>query len=55
MCYFLSEHVAKGLTKTLTLEKDVFFCLVMSVGQRKILIPHEELNLRPSDFRALML
>ena len=30
------------------IEKGVFH-LVMSVGQRKILSPHEELNLRPSD------
>ena len=27
----------------------MFFCLVTSVGQRKILSPHEESNLRPSD------
>ena len=30
------------------MEKDVFR-LVTSVGQRKILSPHEESNLRPSD------
>ena len=30
------------------IEKDGF-CPVMSVGQRKILSPHEELHLRPSD------
>ena len=29
--------------------RKMFFCLVTSVGQRKILSPHEESNLRPSD------
>ena len=29
----------------------MFFRLVTSVGQRKILSPHEESNLRPSDLR----
>ena len=33
------------------MEKDVFR-LVTSVGQRKILSPHEESNLRPSDLRS---
>ena len=33
------------------IEKDVFR-LVTSVGQRKILSPHEESNLRPSDLRS---
>ena len=33
------------------LQKDVF-CLVTSVGQRKILSPHEESNLRPSDLHS---
>ena len=28
------------------------FCLVTSVGQRKILSPHEESNLRSSDLRS---
>ena len=27
----------------------MFFCLVTTVGYRKILSPHEESNLRPSD------
>ena len=30
----------------------MFFRLVTSVGQRKILSPHEESNLRPSDLRS---
>ena len=30
----------------------MFFLLVTSVGQRKILGPHEESNLRPSDLRS---
>ena len=30
----------------------MFFRLVTSVGQRKILNPHEESNLRPSDLRS---
>ena len=30
----------------------MFFLLVTSVGQRKILSPHEESNLRPSDLRS---
>ena len=30
-------------------EKNFFFSLVTSVGQRKKKIPHKELNLRPSD------
>ena len=30
----------------------MFFRLVTSVGQRKILSPHEESNLRPSDPRS---
>ena len=30
----------------------MFFRLVTSVGQRKILSPHEETNLRPSDLRS---
>ena len=30
----------------------MFFRLVTSVGQRKILSPCEELNLRPSDLRS---
>ena len=34
----LSKEMEKG-----------FFCLVMNIGQRKILSPHEELNLRPVD------
>ena len=37
-------------------EKKMFFFFVASVGERKkILSPHEESNLRPSDFRAPML
>ena len=32
--------------------RKMFFRLVMSVGQRKILSPHEESNLRPSDLRS---
>ena len=37
-------------------EKKMFFLFVASVGERKkILSPHEESNLRPSDFRAPML
>ena len=32
----------------MNLKKGVF-CLVTSVGHRKILSPHEELDLRPSD------
>ena len=30
----------------------MFFRLVMSVGQRKILSPHEESNLKPSDLHC---
>ena len=30
----------------------MFFRLVTSVGQRKILSPHEESNLRPSDLHS---
>ena len=30
----------------------MFFLLVTRVGQRKILSPHEESNLRPSDLRS---
>ena len=32
--------------------RKMFFRLVTSVGQRKILSPHEESNLRPSDLRS---
>ena len=30
----------------------MFFCLVTSMGQRKILSLHEESNLKPSDLRS---
>ena len=32
--------------------KKMFFRLVTSLGQRNILSPHEESNLRPSDLRS---
>ena len=32
--------------------RKMFFRLVTSVGQKKILSPHEETNLRPSDLRS---
>ena len=32
--------------------RKMFFRLVTSVGQRKILSPHEESNLRPSELRS---
>ena len=35
--------------------RKMFFRLVTSVGQRKILSPHEESNLRPSDLRSAAL
>ena len=40
-----------NFTTVLKLRK-MFFRLVTSVGQRKILSPHEESNLRPSDLRS---
>ena len=40
------EMVSYELGKEL---RKMFFHLVTSVGQRKILSPHEESNLRPSD------
>ena len=38
--------------KTVLKLRKMFFRLVTSVGQRKILSPHEESNLRPSDLRS---
>ena len=37
------------------IEKDAFFCLVTSMGQKKIQSSHEELNPRPLGFHTLML
>ena len=43
-----------NFTTVLKLRK-MFFRLVTSVGQRKILSPHDESNLRPSDLRSNVL
>ena len=37
------------------IEKDAFFCLVTSMGQKKIQSSHEELNPRSLGFHTLML
>ena len=47
----LSKAFGKRLLLQETANK-MFFLLVTSVGQRKILSPHEESNLRPSDLRS---
>ena len=46
--YEIKFQTPTNFTTVLKLRK-IFFRLVTSVGQRKILSPHEESNLRPSD------
>ena len=49
--YEIKFQTPTNFTTVLKLRK-IFFRLVTSVGQRKILSPHEESNLRPSDLRS---
>ena len=49
--YEIKFQTPTNFTTVLKLRK-IFFRLVTSMGQRKILSPHEESNLRPSDLRS---